>query len=96
MRLREARIRRACCPVQAGPGEAPAPERVDVNVVDTLPCNCKVAPSPLVMRSKTGVGWSSKRISMVTWQRKYPFWRQVAVCIWVFTVDRGRAYACTR
>lgn len=69
MRLREARIRRACCPVQAG--EVLAPERVDPEVVDTLPCNCEVAPSPLVTGSETGVGWSSKCISAVIWQRKH-------------------------
>jgi hypothetical protein len=60
MRLHEACIHCTCCPVQAG--EALAPERVDVEVVDTLPCSCKAALLPLVMGSETGVDRSLKCI----------------------------------
>jgi hypothetical protein len=69
MRLHEDRICRTCCPVQAG--EALAPEHVDAKVVDTLPCNCKAVPLPLVMGSEAEVDRSLKCISAVIWQREH-------------------------
>ena len=50
-----------------------APECVVTEVVDALGPQMRVAlsVSPLVMRPKTGVAWSSKQMSSGTWTRKY-------------------------
>jgi hypothetical protein len=58
----EYHTRRARCPVQASEGLAP--ERVEVEVVDTPPFNCRAVPNPSLL-----VMGSSKRISAVIWQK---------------------------
>jgi hypothetical protein len=94
MRLHEDHICHACCPVQAG--EALAPECVNAKAIDALPCNCKATPSPLVVGSETGVGWSLKWISMVTWQRKHIILKTGGCVYMGVSVNQGHAYACTR